>query len=648
MRFLPSLLALVIAQTALVGGVTPPDPVTSTAIPTKSIVSTVGTPPIDLRNYFAIPSITGQVVQFTTPAVGVFNVEMKAGAGEAPNTVANFLSYVNAGSFTNSLIHRSVPISSGYGYGILQGGSFLNTIDAATGGPKAITTNAPIAMEAGDALPHSAGTIAMARTTNPNSATSGWFINVTDNSATWAPASSGSGNSYAVFGRVTGTGMTVVNAIAALPVLGGNVVVQNSNTGNAVVTVDALSMPANFGAGWILLGSQVQSVNGNFVTLSAPPNANISTNTTVPYTLFSDSSPSPLNALQQLPVFTNLASASDPLYLSNLVTESTIAAVPIFPATPGGPSVVTFSAVSSNPGLVNATISGSNLYIAAATNLTSSATVTVTATDSNGNAFPAAPFTVNVTRKVLDFNADGNPEFLFQNTAGQILAWYMTQTGSVSSSAYIYTGGLGDWKLRCTADMNGDGNPDFLFQNSYGQIYVWYMTAAGSVSSSAYIYAGGLGDWRLAGATDLNRDGKTDLILQNTAGQIYAWFMNGSGSISSTGFVYSGGLGDWKLSAIADMNSDGIPDFILQNSYGQIYVWYMSLTGSVSSGAYIYAGGLGDWKVAVATDLNKDGKTDLILQNTIGQVYAWYMNGNGAISSTGLIYGGATGDWRMR
>jgi len=638
MRILPSFLVLVIALAGRLFAQNS-DPITVTGtIPDKAIVQTVGTPAIDLRGFFAIPTLSGQVVQFTavtgltgtgTPITQKFNVAMDS--LNAPNTVANFLNYVNANRFTNSIIHRSdQPL------GIIQGGGYLNDSNLTT-----ITKNAALNMETTDSLLSLRGTLAMARLGGDvNSATSEWFINTADNSVNLPPASS---LGYAVFGRVTGTGMSVVDAIQALQVLGGNVTVSSSSTDSKLVTFS--SAPSNIGPKWGLLGSSVQSVIGSFITLTQNANQTIDSNTG-PLTFASSIFAKPFD---QLPVLQSLP-ADGTVNLSNLVTMNSITAVPLFPATPGGAAVATFSAASSDPNLVSASVSGSNLSIAAASNLTTSApvTITVTATDSNGNT-AQTQFNVTVTRKLLDFNTDGNPEFLLQNSIGQIFLWYMNGNGTIAGSGFLSTSYLADWKLRGYADLDGDGNPDFLFQNTAGEIFVWYMTATGSISRGAYIYAGGgLGAWRLAGLTDLNHDGKTDIILQNTIGQVFVWYMNGSGGIASSGFVCSSALSDWKLLAIADMNSDGFADFILQNTVGQIFVWFMTSDGVIGSGAFLYSGGLSDWKVAVATDLNHDGKTDLIFQNTVGQIFAWYLNGSGGLSGSGFIYsGGGLPDWRL-
>ncbi|WP_438480141.1 peptidylprolyl isomerase [Oleiharenicola lentus] len=153
---------------------------------------------VDLRNYFGLPGVTGQLVQFDT-VLGKFNVELRADS--APVSVANFLSYVNSGAYTNTFFHRSVP-----GF-ILQGGGYY----AVTNVPS-VPASTPIALEYN--LPNQRGTIAMARTNELNSATTQWFINTVDNTTNLGQANAGG---YAVFGRVIGSGMSVVDAIVALP-----------------------------------------------------------------------------------------------------------------------------------------------------------------------------------------------------------------------------------------------------------------------------------------------------------------------------------------------------------------------------------------------------------------------------------------------
>ncbi len=139
--------------------------------------------------------------------LGNFQIELLPSA--APQTVANFLSYVDSGAYTNTIFHRSVP-----GF-VEQAGGFTSASDtySSTSQFTTIPTNSPISLEYN--LPNTAGTVAMARTSDLNSATDEWFVNLVDNTQTLGTSN---GGGYAVFGKVLGNGMQVLNAIAALSV----------------------------------------------------------------------------------------------------------------------------------------------------------------------------------------------------------------------------------------------------------------------------------------------------------------------------------------------------------------------------------------------------------------------------------------------
>ncbi len=127
---------------------------------------------------------------------GVITLELDA--EKAPQTVANFLAYVEAGHYDNTVFHRVI------GNFMIQGGGFEP-------GMKQKDTQAPIKNEAGNGLSNTVGTIAMARTSDPHSATAQFFINVGDN-LFLDKEQSQDGWGYCVFGRVT-EGMDVVNKI---------------------------------------------------------------------------------------------------------------------------------------------------------------------------------------------------------------------------------------------------------------------------------------------------------------------------------------------------------------------------------------------------------------------------------------------------
>lgn len=118
---------------------------------------------------------------------------------KAPITTANFLEYVENGFYSNTIFHRVID-----GF-MIQGGGFEP-------GMKQKQTNAPIKNEANNGLKNSIYTIAMARTPNPDSASSQFFINVNDNDFLNFTSPTSQGWGYCVFGKVT-EGTEVVDAI---------------------------------------------------------------------------------------------------------------------------------------------------------------------------------------------------------------------------------------------------------------------------------------------------------------------------------------------------------------------------------------------------------------------------------------------------
>ncbi len=124
-------------------------------------------------------------------------IEIELDRAKAPVTVDNFVKYVKDGFFDGTIFHRVIP-----GF-MIQGGGF-------TPDGEQKMTRQPIRLESRNGLKNTKGTLAMARTNDPDSATSQFFINLIDNA--FLNASPGN-QGYAVFGRVT-AGMDVVEAIA--------------------------------------------------------------------------------------------------------------------------------------------------------------------------------------------------------------------------------------------------------------------------------------------------------------------------------------------------------------------------------------------------------------------------------------------------
>lgn len=129
------------------------------------------------------------------------NIKIQLDPQKAPISVKNFLDYVKSGFYGGTVFHRVIP-----GF-MIQGGGFTAEMNQKA-------TKAPIKNEGGNGLKNDRGTIAMARTGNPDSATAQFFINVVNNDSLNRPSPDGFG--YAVFGKVT-EGMNVVDKIAQVP-----------------------------------------------------------------------------------------------------------------------------------------------------------------------------------------------------------------------------------------------------------------------------------------------------------------------------------------------------------------------------------------------------------------------------------------------
>lgn len=127
------------------------------------------------------------------------DIVIELDAEKAPETVKNFLAYVEAGHYDNTIFHRVI---NGF---MIQGGGFEP-------GMKQKATQAPIKNEANNGLKNDIGTIAMARTQDPHSATAQFFINVGDNDFLNFKAENIQGWGYCVFGKVS-AGMDVVEKI---------------------------------------------------------------------------------------------------------------------------------------------------------------------------------------------------------------------------------------------------------------------------------------------------------------------------------------------------------------------------------------------------------------------------------------------------
>jgi len=174
----------------------------------QSFVSRLFTTAVAAIALCASGAALAQKVKLATSA-GDIVVELDA--AKAPKSVANFLEYVKAGHYNGTIFHRVIDNF------MIQGGGMTTDM-------KEKETRAPIPLESRNGLTNQRGTIAMARTSDPNSATAQFFINVKDNDFL-NQTQAKDGNGYAVFGKVV-KGMDVVDKIRAMPTGAGDVPLQ--------------------------------------------------------------------------------------------------------------------------------------------------------------------------------------------------------------------------------------------------------------------------------------------------------------------------------------------------------------------------------------------------------------------------------------
>ena len=270
---------------------------------------------IDLADYFTIDGVTGQVVQLDFDQ-GTINIEMLDAA--APLNVANFLSYVDDDSYNNTIIHRSIE-----GF-VIQGGSFTATLPLVS-----VPTRDPVVNEF--ALSNLRGTLSMAKLADqPDSATSGFFISLADNSTILDPQNGG----FTVFARVIGAGMDVADVIEDIPT----------------------------------------------------------------WSLALDNSGFPFDD------FPMLGGVNDDVEVDLMVELVEAKRVSMYPEVGNDNSIISFTVGSSSGGMLEATLSGSILTLTPNDTFLGSATISVSAMDTDGNSFEKT-FAAQIVSDVPGFSS---------------------------------------------------------------------------------------------------------------------------------------------------------------------------------------------------------------------------------------------------
>jgi hypothetical protein len=139
-----------------------------------------------------------------------------------------------------------------------------------------------------------------------------------------------------------------------------------------------------------------------------------------------------------------------------------------------------------------------------------------------------------------DLNGDGHADLIWQNfTTGQVFVWFMTSSGGVANhpldTGYVQDAASNILAVGSTvrvvgaADLNGDGKADLIFQDSGGNLAAWFMDGRVATAALSLTPAAVSGGWTIRGVTDLNGDRHPDLIWENpSTGDLYVWYLIGT------------------------------------------------------------------------------------------------------------------------
>ncbi len=516
-------------------------------------------------------------VHVETP-LGAFDIRLFPGS--APITVANFLEYVNDGDYENSFVHRKV---SGF---VIQGGGFVFNNNATI---SVVRARAPIPNEF--SLSNLRGTIAMAKVGgDPNSATSQWFINLSDNGDTLDSDNGG----YAVFGEVVGDGMSVVDAMAAAP-----------------------TFP--FGEGL----TAVPLIN---YTSSDPP-----VRENMILTMFTDTSSPDLGSIKPV-LLRNARTRRWRSYRLRFERD----AVRI---TQKGPVGLTrnaaFEVVSRGdfdgdlePDVLLRDTGGARRRQARGSAAASGwllATLVGKKMTSNG----AVDLTTDPEFEVVstaDFNRDGKADVLLRNPVDDSWLLYRLAGQTVLSELRLSLGTQPTDRLVSTADFNADGRADFLLQRADG---TWLLNA--STTTGGYQSAEPKIDpsakYTVQAVADFDGDDFTDVLMREDKGGWSMYLLDGAGVRKKATPRMSKDT-DYRLESHADFNGDGNADVLLRHADGSWYLYSLDGRKILSEGSLEMSADP-EFEVASITDFNGDRKADVLARHAKGNWMLYILDGDG-------------------
>jgi len=188
---------------------------------------------------------------------------------------------------------------------------------------------------------------------------------------------------------------------------------------------------------------------------------------------------------------------------------------------------------------------------------------------------------------VADFNGDGNPDVVWQDpVSGAVQVWFLGGPLGNQLVGALNITAKNPWRVVSVADFNQDGHPDLLWQDTNGSAQIWYLGGPQGITLLGAADLDQTNPWRIVGTGDFNGDGVPDVLWQDpVSGVVQIWYMGGTtpgaqGSAFQSAVNLTGAM-TTKVVAIADFNRDGHPDVVFQDS----------ATGAAT--VYYYTGGQG-------------------------------------------------------
>jgi len=603
---------------------------------------------IDLGSVFDLAGVTGTVVRFTTNAAlenqsiyaELFDQPGEQRTRTTPATVANFLAYADAGRYTNTIVHRSVP-----GFVVQLGGFAL----AESSPPlvDSIPQFAPVVNEPGNT--NVRGLLAMAKVGgDPNSGTNQFFVNLADNSANLDAQNGG----FTAFGRVLGDGMDLVDSVASLPRydfgapfnelpaigLADPTAVAQEN----LVTVASISRVGELVYSVVSSDSGVAGAaitGGNNLRVSPVSGVTGTATITVRATSVFDAA----DFVEESFLVTVVPpAAAEVNAVVGIAARELLISRSSGVALVDGPSV----ALPDDGGwqaVIPGDFNGDGRSDVAM--LSNAGNWWVALTPASG---PAAAPTVwdnlrtDVAWRFLspgDFNGDGRTDIAAFNSVSGIWRVLASNGSGFDKSTFASWDPAANWTTPLVGDFNGDGRDDLASRDLDDGGWRVAVSDGTAFATSVWRRLRTTIVWEHLTAADFDGDGRTDIGAWNTRSGAWRVLTSTGTSFSNSRFTFWDPGTTWTDVVAADFDGDGRSDLTARAvSNGNVVVAISELT-SFATATWGQLETVVAWQFLTRGDFDGDGKSDLTARDSV--TGAWRL-----LASTGAGFvGSAFGSW---